>query len=290
MTSDLVTPDLAPLLEGFPGRASVYAHNLDTGEKIAIEADVSKPTASAAKQFLLLTLADGISARVLDPGERIELRASDLVPGSGVLRYCAPGLRPTLHDLAYLMMTISDNVATNLLLEAIGGPATVKRVLDGLGLVGAEINAPITFDDVEVGSWATSTARALGESFAVLAEPSEFGLGADAAHFCLEILRRHQHLERLPRFLPWNEHAVDFGVEVPVTVFGKSGSYPGVCVDAGLFVTRKDRYAAAVMIDELTDWRATSNGAGPELCARVGGALYEAWGKEQERAPRAAGG
>lgn len=285
-----MTPDLTPLLEGLPGRASVYAHNLDTGERLAIDADATKPTASAAKHFVLLTLADGVSANVLDPSERIELRESDIVPGSGVLRYCAPGLRLTLHDLAYLMMTISDNVATNLLLDAIGGPASVKRVLDAIGLVGAEVPQPIAFSANDVVLWASSTARALGESFALLAEPSDFGLEADVAHFCLEILRRHQHLERLPRFLPWNEHAIDFGVELPVTAYGKSGSYPGVCIDAGLFVTQKDRYAVAVMIDELTDSRSTSNGAGPELCAQVGRALYHAWGREEERGPSAEGG
>lgn len=276
MTTVLTTL-LGGLLDDFAGRVSVFARNLDSGETLAIDPDTPKATASAAKQLVLLTFADGVSARAFDPAERVELTAADVVLGTGVLRYCAPGLRPTLLDLAYLMTIVSDNLATNLLLEAVGGPESVARVLAGLGISDAEVVQPISFSSTDV-VFARATARALAESFAVLAEPDARAFDPDAAHLCLEILRRQQLLEQLPRFLPWNSHAVDIDVELPLTYYGKTGNFPGVCTEAALFVTKQDRYAVAVMIDELKDRRANSTGDGPTLLARIGEALYHAWG------------
>lgn len=268
--------DLEPLLKGFPGRVGVYARHLDRGETFARGADEVMPTASAAKVLILMTYAWRCVEGRLDPETRREVQAGDLVHGSGVLRFCRPGLAPTLQDLAYLMMTVSDNLATNLLLEAVGGPAVVNDVVRRVGLTGAEILGPIQFHDRET-PFARSTPRALGEAYAVLAEPKQHGFPAEAAPLCLDVLRRNEYLAGLPRFLPWSQHAVDFGVELPLTVYGKTGSMPKVQTDAGLFVTPTSRYVLAVMCDGFDDLRSGAAGVASTLHAEVGRAVYEAW-------------
>jgi len=264
-----------------PGTFAVYARNRDTDEVVAVSADAVLPTASAAKQFVLLSYAQQVSAGRLDPNARVELTVADHVLGSGVLRHCAPGIRPTLEDLAFLMIIVSDNLATNVLLREVGGPANVNLLMDRLGLPTARIHSPIVFGDPgddDVLEFATSTARDLAESFAVCSETPPAGYPDDAAARCRAILRRQQHHDKLARHLPWSEHPVDFGIELPVTVYAKTGSYPGVSTDAGLFTTGTSSWVAAVMAAHLPDWKAGPDDVGPTLCARIGAALWDAWG------------
>ncbi|HEX5616343.1 MAG TPA: serine hydrolase [Acidimicrobiia bacterium] len=266
------------------GTYGVYARHLGTDEVVAFGADRIMPTASAAKQFILLTYARQVAEGQLDPATRVELAASDHVLGSGVLRYCTPGLAPTLDDIAYLMIIVSDNLATNVLLREVGGPDAVNALMDALSLPDARVRSPIVFGDAgddDVLEFATSSTRDLAESFAVIGEPERAGYPVAAAEHCRRILRRQQHLDKLPRHLPWSPHPVDFGVELPVTVYSKTGSYPGVSTDAGLFVTADARWVAAVMASGLADWKAGPDGPAERACAEIGRALWRAWGPQR---------
>jgi beta-lactamase class A len=268
--------DLEPLLKGFPGHVGVYARHLDRGDVFSYHADDVLPTASAAKVFLLMAYAQQCVEGKLDPDTRRTLKPEDLVHGSGVLRFCRPGLAPTLSDLAYLMMTVSDNLATNLLLDVIGGAAIVNRMLRELGLGGAEVLGPIQFEKFEI-HFARSTPRALAETYAVLAESVEHGYPAPAASLCLDVLRRNEYLHGLPRYLPWSQHAIDFGVELPLTIYGKTGSMLRIQTDAGLFVAPASRWVLSVMCAEFNDPRSGAAGVASTLHAEVGRAVYEAW-------------
>ena len=268
--------DLEPLLKAFPGRAGVHARHLDRGEAFSYHADDVMPTASAAKVFILMAYAQQCVDGKLDPDTRRTVTTEDLVHGSGVLRYCRPGLAPTLSDLAYLMMTVSDNLATNLLLGVVGGPEAVNRMLRELGLGGAEILGAIQFERYDL-HFAHSTPRALAEAYAVLAEPAEHGYPAAAASLCLDVLRRNESVHGLPRYLPWSRYAIDFGVELPLTVYGKAGSMLRIQTDAGLFVTPSSRGILSVMCSEFDDPRTGAAGTASTLHAEIGRLVYEAW-------------
>jgi len=68
--------------------------------------------------LLVALYAEALAGR-LDLGERVGYRADTRVAGSGVLQFLDDGLNPTLRDLAVLMMTVSDNTATDLVLERV---------------------------------------------------------------------------------------------------------------------------------------------------------------------------
>lgn len=128
--------EVAEIIERVDGRAAVYARRLDIDEEIAVGAiDGSFPTGSAAKLLVLLTFADLVKREKMDPLARCEINAEfrDARPGSGVLRFLREGLAPTLEDCATLMMIVSDNVATDVLLDAIGGPDVVNATLTAWG-------------------------------------------------------------------------------------------------------------------------------------------------------------
>jgi hypothetical protein len=70
----------------------------------------------------------------LDPDKRVSVPAEALrVAGTGVLKALAPGLKPTWSDLAMLMITVSDNVATILIIDRLG-TETIQAWIDKAGL------------------------------------------------------------------------------------------------------------------------------------------------------------
>src|SRR5262245_32040033 len=267
---------VSAIVDGRPGSWGVYARNLDTGEVVAIDERTERRTESSGKQFVLVTYASLVASGELDPAHRVTMSADDRVLGSGVLRYLAPGLAPTLDDLAWLMIIVSDNLATNLLLREVGGPETVNATMDRLGLPTARIRSAIRFsepgEDFDL-QFATSSPRDLAESFAVIAEPERAALEPAAAERCRDILFRQQHDDRLSRRIPHLHHARDFDVEMPLRAYTKPGFTPGYSIDAGLFETAEARWVAAVMAEGLPDLRSGPDDVGPSTCADIGETL-----------------
>jgi beta-lactamase class A len=264
---------LGALAESFDGRAAIYARHLDTEEEIAIgEVDRRFPTGSAAKQLLLLALADAVAHGTVDVKERRVVTAQyrDARPGSGVLRFLDAGLAPTLHDAAVLMMIVSDNVATDLVLDALGGPEPVNRAVTHLGVIDAEVTSPTVWA-IPPAQFGMATARRLASAWVPLAQPGP------VSEFCRRITWRHQHREGFARFVPFSPDLPDFGLESQLRLWSKSGAYPTVSCEAGLFETDRARWVLSVMADEVADWGNGSAASGPTLRAEVSRAVYEAW-------------
>ncbi len=258
------------------GEWGAYARNLTTGATVEVNADRPMPTASAGKQFVLLRYAELCAQGKLAPTARVELNESDHVRGSGVARYLMPGLNLTLEDHAYLMIIVSDNVSTNVLLRTVGGPDSVNEMLDRFKLSGARVDCPLTFHEYGTLDFATSTPRALAESFAVIHEHERHGFPPAAAQHCKRILFRQQHGESLPRRLPNLHHAADFGFDFPLKVYNKTGGYPGVETDGGLFTMPHSAWVAGVMGEQVPGGL---DGASLAI-ADVGELLYENWKQE----------
>lgn len=91
----------------------------------------SKPVraASMIKVYILGYLFEEIEAGHIDLGETIELEESDKVGGAGVLSGYAVGTKLTVDELAKLMITVSDNSATNILIHRLGMGSINQYVL-----------------------------------------------------------------------------------------------------------------------------------------------------------------
>ena len=81
----------------------------------------------------MIELMRQIEAGLVDPDRLIEVRDEDRVPICGVLTFFHTGARLTPLDLCWLMITISDNMATNLLIDLVG-IENVNATMAGLGL------------------------------------------------------------------------------------------------------------------------------------------------------------
>jgi beta-lactamase class A len=162
------------VLSDAPGTFGLYARHLGTDEIVDINASQVLPTESAAKVFILLYYRQLVESGGCDPAQRIELTDDDRYWGTGVLRYLSAGIRPTLDDLAWLMVIVSDNAATAMLLQAIGDQGTVNAAMHDLGLESAQLNPAITVETAMAGeTFATATPRDLAEAFTFLDDHSK---------------------------------------------------------------------------------------------------------------------
>lgn len=259
------------------GKGGAYALNLSTGAEVSVRADDVRPAASAGKIFVLLKWASDVATGRNDPDDRIEVTSDDRVIGSGIVRYFAPGLKPTETDLAYLMMTISDNVATNVLIEAVGGPGQVAEFASSIGFSDLEI-AQIGVATTSGAPFSAVSPRSLAGAFELIARPNDHDYPEVAATLCKKILRRNEHTGGLPRHIPFTHHAKDYGFDLGIEVYSKPGSYPTVQTDAALVETKSGSWVAAAMLESLTDLRSGSTGAGPLALSEIGKFLWEAWG------------
>lgn len=124
---------MAELFAPLPGPVGVMVHHVESGMELAWNAGGIFPTASTLKTPLLYALYRLADAGEIDLGERVTLRHADRTPGSGILQHLDEGLRPTLRDLAELMIIVSDNWATDMLMARVGKDR-LARSLQDLGL------------------------------------------------------------------------------------------------------------------------------------------------------------
>jgi len=136
---DLEIARAAKLAEGTVG---VNALHLESGQRIFFNAKDRFPMASTFKipvAVQIFTLAD---RGELSLDRMVEVKQKDLHPGSGILTtsLSKPGLILSVRNLLELMLLVSDNSATDLLLHLAGGPKAVTERMRSLGLGDLELN------------------------------------------------------------------------------------------------------------------------------------------------------
>lgn len=130
---DVLRNRLLQLTRSFPGKIGLHVRNLDTGTEVAIDADEMFPLASVYKIPMMVQVFRDAEGGRLKLDERVTLTVGDKRFGSGLFRYFSPGLNPTIHDLILLMITVSDNEATDVLLKRVG-VQNVANTMRQLGL------------------------------------------------------------------------------------------------------------------------------------------------------------
>lgn len=268
--------NLTPLYEAFSGEVSVAFGSFERADTYAYRADEPLPAASLIKLPILLSVLGQVAAGGLRLDERLELSAHDRVGGSGVLQSLQPGLTPTLRDLLTLMMIVSDNAATNLLVERVG-VETVNLWCRQNGLYGTRLVGKLQLPDAERNEAQrrgernlTCAADMLGLLMGLargdLLPPAETAVA-------LDILKRQVFTEALARYLP-----TDPELDAPhVEVASKSGCLAGVWHDAGIiFRDGRALYALAVLTSGSADRRFHVEQEGVRLIAAVSRHVYEA--------------
>jgi beta-lactamase class A len=202
-----MTDQIASVVHAFRGRMGVAAIDLRTGATIAIDGDTRFPTASTIKTAVMIEAWQQATDGTLPMDTRIALRDADKVGGSGILRGLGSGVSLSVADLVHLMIVLSDNTATNMLIERLG-TARVNARLESYGLVETKLFRPTFRDgkpDVlpdlerEFGLGMT-TPREMAKLMALIAQGK--AVSKPASEAMLATLRRQQDRAMIPRHLP----------------------------------------------------------------------------------------
>jgi beta-lactamase class A len=133
---------LAEVAERADGVVGVAVVDVVTGRSVALNPEERFPMASTYKVPIALAVLHRADQGPLLLSERLEVKSSDLVEGGmeTILKKWRPGLSLTVRELVDLMVTESDNTATDLLFRRLGGPPAVAARLTELGLSGIDVS------------------------------------------------------------------------------------------------------------------------------------------------------
>jgi len=124
---------MLPRLASLPGEVSVFGKDLATGEAWAYQADIPLVAASVIKIPILVEAFRQARDGLVSMEETFSIRPEQKMPSCGALTYLHDGLSVTLRDLCVLMIILSDNTATNILIDRLG-MENVNQTLRGLDL------------------------------------------------------------------------------------------------------------------------------------------------------------
>jgi beta-lactamase class A len=197
-------------IQSFPGSVSLFAKNLDTGTSYELRADAPVPTASTIKLPIMVELFAEAEEGKLDWNQKLQLTEQDKVSGSGVLTELSGGDLLPIRDLMHLMIVVSDNTATNLILDRIGGNAVNRRMAQ-LGLKETAVMRKImqtkpeglTDEGKTPGNDRWGTGRSCPRDMVVIMERLYRGelVSKAASEEMISVLKRQQDLQGVGRDL-----------------------------------------------------------------------------------------
>ncbi len=125
--------DIKKLVSGVDGLMGVCVRDFKSGSEIGVRLDDQLPMASVCKVPILVATYRKHEEGQIDLSERIEITEDARTFGSGLFNAFDAGLKPTIHDLMLMMIVVSDNAATDLILSKLGIDETTSA-MRSLGL------------------------------------------------------------------------------------------------------------------------------------------------------------
>ncbi len=120
---------LLAIAQRFPGDVGVYVHHIESGMETGIDEDTPYGMASTYKVPILVELMTHVEAGDLSLDDRIAVEAEDQHIGSGLLSTLwAPGIEMSLRNIATFMIILSDNSATDMLIDRLGADQITARM------------------------------------------------------------------------------------------------------------------------------------------------------------------
>lgn len=230
----------ASILEPFlplGGRVGFYFKDLVTGEMYEHNGALPLLAASVIKLPVMAEAFRQMEARLVNRDERFILKPEDKLPGCGVLNLLHDGTEVTFLDLVTLMIVLSDNSATNLVIRRLGMDA-INENIKNLGLAGTRLNR-LLFDAEASAQGLENTVSAadMGKLLEMIYRSAL--VSKKASEEMLAILFEQRLNGKLPLSLPRE-----------VAVANKTGEDEGITNDVGI-VMGAHPYVICVCANEV---------------------------------------
>jgi len=232
-------------IDPFKGKVFLFAQNLETGQTYSFNGDERVRTASTIKIAVMIE----VFARVADGRakwtDELVLTQAARYAGSGILPELSDGLRLTLRDCVRLMMTLSDNTATNMVLDYLSTDAVNER-MESLGFKQTRIMR-------RVGSGGESKAGKEPDN-------KRFGLGATTPHEMVEIMAKLEGGEIVNKeaskemidLMKREQARYAIGRSTPdVPMASKYGALDALRSCVAILYTKRGKIAMAITVDEM---------------------------------------
>jgi beta-lactamase class A len=258
------------------GRVSLYARQLRTGQTVAIDPDVPVNTASVIKLPIMLEAMYQVREGRASFGDTLSLRKEDQVSGSGVLLLFRTPAEINFETAIVLMITQSDNTATNLVLAHIGREQVNAR-MRALGFPLTTSIRPIGHPgqgdqrpELKPFGIGRTTAR---EMAGVLASVARCDLSDTALCARMIDILQHQFWRNgIPHYLEDADTT-----EVASHVANKTGSLEHVRNDVGIVYTKNGPIVIAAFTYDNADTSWTPENEGELLIARIARTIVRGW-------------
>jgi beta-lactamase class A len=256
-------------VSAFKGKVSLYAKNLDTGETYSLAGDERVRTASTIKIAVMVEAFARVNEGKSRWTDELVLTKEKKVSGSGILAELSDGLHITFRDGVNLMMILSDNTATNLVLDVVTTDAVNAR-MESLGLKNIKILR-------KVGSGGDSMAgkdpenKKFGLGFAtphemvLLMEKLERGevISAAVSKEMIELMKREQGRNAIGRSQP------------ELSLASKYGALDRLRSAIGIVYSGKGRIAMAISCDDMPEIMWSVDNPAYLLMSRLSAILVE---------------
>ncbi len=262
-------------IANFKGKVWVYAKNLDTGETYSYKGEERVRTASTIKVAIMVEAYAQVAEGKIRWTDEIVLTKEKKIGGAGILFEFSDGLKLTLRDAVNLMITISDNTATNLVLDIITSDAVNAR-MDTLGLknirslnkVGGGAPSKIASSNPTLRLYGIGTATP--KEMVLLLEKLENGevINPDTSKEMIALIKRQQFHDGIGRTL------------LDTTIASKPGALDRLRSDIGIIYTKQGRIAMAITTDEMPEIIWTEENPGLLMLSKLSLILIEGLGKQ----------
>ncbi|MDP8259880.1 MAG: serine hydrolase [Candidatus Gygaella obscura] len=218
----------------FDGRSAIMIKEYNSGWEMRFNQDNQFASASLVKLPIMLVAFLGESRSEIDLKDTIKLSDSHKSPGSGVLKKMHPGKIFTFDEILRIMITLSDNTATNLMIDKLSMDYINDKFLS-LGLENTNLSRKMMdFNKRKQGIENFTTAKDM--SFVLDRLYLNFKRNDPIAKKCFKFLKQQKINDRIPARLP---------KQTPVA--HKTGLERNICHDSGIVFTDKGDYLICVL-------------------------------------------
>ncbi|MEA2524304.1 MAG: beta-lactamase class [Thermomicrobiales bacterium] len=267
-------------LAAFAGTGGVAAKHLGTGEEIRVNADEETGTASTIKVPILIELFRQVEAGQIDLETKLADSLATRAPGSGILRDLSVGNPLSIRDVAILMIVVSDNTATNMLIDLVGLDR-VNATMTEFGFPRTQLRNRLDFPKIgdEVRNLAVTTPGELAGIMEALAAGRILNDASRAE--ILRIMGMQHYLDLVPRYLPYTPYAEELDrPDNGLRIANKTGGWTGFRADMALVEWPGTRYVIGIATEGDPDTRFWAENAGSQVIGRISRLIFDHWGGE----------